>query len=266
MSPKTRRTLIAVACAALIAPALAVPSQARAASADVAALQVAIRALGLYPHLIDGITGPWTRHGVKRFQHRHGLAVNGIAGPKTRKALGRRGRPPLGSRPMRRGKRGWDVAALQFLLRSRGFGQGGLDGGFGQGCGAACAGRASWELRKRRGARRPGERGGRVERRLVAATPGGGEEEPVACAADHGASIMRRAALGARTRDALIHLAERPARIRGDGGHEAAPFVVEPEPEVGQEHHRTPAKPVRIAPSSGEQMNCISAQTVPNDP
>src|SRR5262245_61653768 len=32
---------------------------------------------------------------------------------------------------MTRGKRGWDVAALQFLLRSRGFGRGGLDGGFG---------------------------------------------------------------------------------------------------------------------------------------
>jgi murein DD-endopeptidase MepM/ murein hydrolase activator NlpD len=104
---------------------------ANAASAEVAALQVAMRDLGLYPHPVDGITGPWTRSAVRRFQGRRGLLVDGIAGPQTRSALGRRGRPPLGSRLMRRGDRGWDVAALQFLLRSRGFGQGGLDGVFG---------------------------------------------------------------------------------------------------------------------------------------
>ena len=38
--------------------------------------------------------------------------------PQTRRALGRRGHPRLGSRVMRRGNRGWDVAALQFLLRT----------------------------------------------------------------------------------------------------------------------------------------------------
>ncbi len=32
---------------------------------------------------------------------------------------------------MREGKRGWDVAALQFLLHERGFEAGGFDGGFG---------------------------------------------------------------------------------------------------------------------------------------
>jgi murein DD-endopeptidase MepM/ murein hydrolase activator NlpD len=32
---------------------------------------------------------------------------------------------------MRTGQRGWDVAALQFLLSSRGYGPGGFDGGFG---------------------------------------------------------------------------------------------------------------------------------------
>ena len=32
---------------------------------------------------------------------------------------------------MREGKRGWDVAALQFLLHERGFEPGGFDGGFG---------------------------------------------------------------------------------------------------------------------------------------
>ena len=39
----------------------------------------------------------------------------------------------LGSRVMHRGQRGWDVAALQFLLQRRGYQPGGVDGGFGAG-------------------------------------------------------------------------------------------------------------------------------------
>ena len=69
--------------------------------------------------------------GVRRIQRRHGLAVDGIVGPRTRKALGRQGRHAYGSRPMRIGHRGWDVAALQFALETRGFPNGGVDGGFG---------------------------------------------------------------------------------------------------------------------------------------
>jgi murein DD-endopeptidase MepM/ murein hydrolase activator NlpD len=107
--------------------------QAAASSANVAALQVALKALGLYPVGIDGVKGPFTQRGVRSFQqHRH-LGVDGVAGPQTRHALGRRGRPRLGSRVMHSGQRGWDVAALQFLLQHRGFSPGGLDGGFGSG-------------------------------------------------------------------------------------------------------------------------------------
>jgi hypothetical protein len=112
-------------------------SPARAASADVAALQVAMGGEGLYPHAVDGIAGPWTQSAVRSFQARNGLAVDGVAGPQTRAALGKRGKPSFGSRPMRNGHQGWDVAALQFLLASRGFNQGGLDGGFGPGTEAA---------------------------------------------------------------------------------------------------------------------------------
>jgi murein DD-endopeptidase MepM/ murein hydrolase activator NlpD len=54
--------------------------------------------------------------------------VDGIAGPRTRAALGWRGRPRLGSRVIRAGHRGWDVAALQFLLATRGFPSGAFDG------------------------------------------------------------------------------------------------------------------------------------------
>jgi peptidoglycan hydrolase-like protein with peptidoglycan-binding domain len=110
----------------------AVPTEpANAGGADVAALQVAMRALGLYPHPVDGITGPWTRSAIRSFQRSNGLTADGIAGPRTRRTLGHRGRPPLGSRLMRKGDRGWDVAALQFLLNSRGYGPGAFDGAFG---------------------------------------------------------------------------------------------------------------------------------------
>jgi peptidase M23-like protein/putative peptidoglycan binding protein len=116
---------------AILATFLAIPAQASAGSADVAALQVAMSGLGLYPHPVDGVSGPWTQQAVRTFQNQHGLAADGVAGPRTRVALGPRGKPSLGARPMHQGQRGWDVAALQFLLHTRGFEPGGFDGGFG---------------------------------------------------------------------------------------------------------------------------------------
>jgi hypothetical protein len=125
--------------AAAIAAALFAPASAEAVSSRVAALQTALRAEGLYHGDTDGIDGPQTRSGVRRLQARHGLAVDGVAGPRTRRALGRRGRPSLGSRPLRRGARGWDVAALQFLLARHGFPSGPVDGGLGPRTAAALA-------------------------------------------------------------------------------------------------------------------------------
>jgi hypothetical protein len=120
-----------VALAAVIGGVLAMPAAASAGSAQTAALQVAMSGLGLYPHPVDGISGPWTQGAVRTFQAQHGLTVDGIAGPQTREALGKRGKPNLGKRPMHNGQRGWDVASLQFLLHERGFEPGGFDGGFG---------------------------------------------------------------------------------------------------------------------------------------
>ena len=129
--------LVGLAMAVFAMAGVVLPAPARAASADVAALQTAMRGLGLYPAAVDGITGPRTVAAVRAFQRRRGLPADGVPGPRTMTALGRRGRPPLGSRAMRAGQRGWDVAALQFLLRSRGFGPGVIDGGFGPGTLAA---------------------------------------------------------------------------------------------------------------------------------
>lgn len=98
---------------------------------DVAALQAGLRALGLYDGSIDGWAGAGTRAGVRSFQRRAGLVADGIAGPATRAALGRRGRPALASRSIATGARGWDVAALQFMLAWHGFPSGPIDGGFG---------------------------------------------------------------------------------------------------------------------------------------
>jgi murein DD-endopeptidase MepM/ murein hydrolase activator NlpD len=92
---------------------------------------VALRARGLYAATVDGVSGPLTHEGVRRFQARRGLVVDGIAGPRTRAALGWRGRPGLGSRAIAAGARGWDVAALQWLLATRGFPSGSFDGRLG---------------------------------------------------------------------------------------------------------------------------------------
>jgi peptidoglycan hydrolase-like protein with peptidoglycan-binding domain len=110
---------------------LTLPAPAAGGTAGVAALQAALRAQGLYGGFVDGVRGPLTRSGILAFQRSHDLAVDGIAGPQTRSALGWRGRPALGSRAMRRGDRGWDVAALQFLLQRAGRGPGTADGIFG---------------------------------------------------------------------------------------------------------------------------------------
>ena len=97
----------------------------------VAALQVALHARGLYPAAIDGLLGPKTVAAVRKFQRRHNLVVDGIPGPLTRAALGPYGRYRLGARMLTFGDFGWDVSETQFLLRSRGFSPGPLDGSIG---------------------------------------------------------------------------------------------------------------------------------------
>jgi peptidoglycan hydrolase-like protein with peptidoglycan-binding domain len=124
---RTRRVL----ALPLLLLAAAGPAHAAAGSAGIAALQVGLRAHGLYAGEIDGISGPQTARAVRRLQRRARIAVDGVAGPRTRHALGRFGRHTLGTRQLRRGLRGWDVAALQFQLAVHGFPSGNFDGIFG---------------------------------------------------------------------------------------------------------------------------------------
>src|SRR5439155_5874930 len=81
--------------AALVAACVCPAAAAARGSANVAALQVALKAIHRYGGGIDGVAGPGTRAAVRSFQRRHRLPADGVAGPRTRRALGRRGRPPL---------------------------------------------------------------------------------------------------------------------------------------------------------------------------
>jgi peptidoglycan hydrolase-like protein with peptidoglycan-binding domain len=127
------RTARGVAFASLLAVLVAATAAPAGAGVQVPGLQVALKARGLYAGPIDGIAGQLTKRGVRSFQRRSGLAVDGIAGPRTRAKLGRLGRPNYGRRMIRHGMVGWDVSVLQFLLARRGVAAGGIDGIFGPG-------------------------------------------------------------------------------------------------------------------------------------
>ena len=109
---------------------LVLAPEALAANARVAALQIALRAHGCTPGPVDGVRGPQTTRALVAFQRAHGIRPTGLIGRKTRRALGRRGRPLLGQRELSVGAVGWDVAVLEFRLRRLGLGPGALDGRF----------------------------------------------------------------------------------------------------------------------------------------
>jgi len=124
---------VIAAVAALAAPATAL---AGVVNPQIAGLQVALRAHGLYLAQIDGIAGTRTANAVHAFQRAHGLPI-GAADTRTRIALGPLGRPLFGSRVLRRADFGFDVSVLQFLLTRRGVYDGALDGYFGKETAAA---------------------------------------------------------------------------------------------------------------------------------
>jgi peptidoglycan hydrolase-like protein with peptidoglycan-binding domain len=100
---------------------------------DVRRLQrILVMIKDLEPIGIDGIFGARTKHAVRSFQQSEGLAVDGIAGPATWRALPADPNTP----PLARGDKGAVVSALQVALRKyRGVGAptdpGTVDGDFG---------------------------------------------------------------------------------------------------------------------------------------
>jgi peptidoglycan hydrolase-like protein with peptidoglycan-binding domain len=111
-----RAALLSAVSLAALTPA----GVAHAGNPQIAGLQVALRAYGLYRGPIDAIAGPGTVSATKAFQRRKGLVADGRAGPLTRRALGPLGLPLFGRRTLRRGMLGWDVSVLQFMLARRG--------------------------------------------------------------------------------------------------------------------------------------------------
>src|SRR5919198_3075184 len=114
--------------AIVVALVLALPAVASAAPAgnpNVAALQVGLRARGLYSGTIDGQAGPATVAAVRS------LGGTTLFGGRTRAALGSFGSYRLGSRTVAGGAVGWDAAAVQFMLAWHGFPWATIDGAFG---------------------------------------------------------------------------------------------------------------------------------------
>jgi hypothetical protein len=109
-----------VVCAGALAAGLAAAVPAGATNPQHAGLQVALRAQGLYLGPIDAIVGPHTLAAVRTFQRVHSLPITGIADARTRRELGPLGTPLFGSRALMRGRFGWDVAVLQYLLNKHG--------------------------------------------------------------------------------------------------------------------------------------------------
>jgi hypothetical protein len=117
---RVRLVLVGVVLAAAM---LATPATSASGGPNpqIAGLQVALRAQGLYRGAIDAISGPETVAAVRTFQHMEGLPVTGLADARTRAAMGPLGGPLFGVRTLHRGMFGWDVSVLQFLLVRQGI-------------------------------------------------------------------------------------------------------------------------------------------------
>jgi soluble lytic murein transglycosylase-like protein len=121
---------ILVLLAALVGGCVLTGPAAAAASSSVAALQVALRAQGHYPAIVDGVEGPLTHSGLTRFQRQKGIRATGKVGRATRSAFGPLGMPLLGQRELMVGAVGWDVSSLEFMLVPFGLAATAVDGRF----------------------------------------------------------------------------------------------------------------------------------------
>jgi peptidoglycan hydrolase-like protein with peptidoglycan-binding domain len=95
-------------------------------------LQQRLRTLGQQPGPVDGLYGPLTEAAVTRFQSSAGLAIDGIAGPQTLRALHAEWPQPV-ARGAGYGQTGGSaqVRAVQRRLRTAGLRPGPVDGLYG---------------------------------------------------------------------------------------------------------------------------------------
>lgn len=124
-------TVAVVLATSSSAPAASSPAPA-GRSAEVAALQTALWNRGVYRGDVNGLMTTGTLRAVMRLQLAAGLVPDGVVGPLTRPLFGRLRGPGLGSRMLRRGLVGADVAELQFLLAEHGFPSAHFDGRMGE--------------------------------------------------------------------------------------------------------------------------------------
>ncbi len=127
----TLLTVAVVLATSSSAPAASSPAPA-GRNARVAALQTALWNRGVYRGDVNGLMTPGTLKAVMRLQRSAGLVPDGVVGPLTRPLFGRLRGPALGSRMLRRGLVGADVAELQFLLAEHGFPCARFDGRMGE--------------------------------------------------------------------------------------------------------------------------------------
>jgi peptidoglycan hydrolase-like protein with peptidoglycan-binding domain len=90
-------------------------------SQDVREVQLRLRTVGYEPGPIDGLFGQLTEAAVRSFQQAHGLAADGVVGPRTDAALRRAG-TQADLQPVR---------VIQRQLRTLGYETGPIDGAYG---------------------------------------------------------------------------------------------------------------------------------------
>ncbi|MBM7702080.1 L,D-transpeptidase family protein [Metabacillus iocasae] len=135
-------------------PVVSTPSSSSALKkghrgSEVKQLQQKLHALGYNTGGIDGVFGVATERAVRDFQRKSELAVDGIVGSATKKALhlsnlsSKKTAPPTVisskgiSSTLRQGSRGNEVMTLQQRLHALGYRTGGIDGIFGAATNAA---------------------------------------------------------------------------------------------------------------------------------
>src|SRR2546423_10691806 len=82
-SRQPMRTRAFLALSAAVAAVAIIPQATAAADPGVAALQIGLRAHGLYRGPIDGLTGPATTKAIRHLQAPARIAGDGVVGPET---------------------------------------------------------------------------------------------------------------------------------------------------------------------------------------